>query len=65
MKGDDIETVLVQWFSPSDELPDLAFEGDRHIIERYFERPFEDAPIDPRYVGPVASGGVVPPGPLA
>lgn len=47
--GDDID--LVEWFSPEDSLPELAFEADGHIIGRYFAAPFEGAPVDPRYAG--------------
>ncbi len=56
-KGDDHETDPVRWFSPADELPDLAFEGDRHIIQRYFERPFDGAPVDPRFARHGPRGG--------
>jgi len=45
--GDDIE--IVEWYSPDDPLPDLAFEGDGHIIGRYFSKPFSGAPVDPRF----------------
>jgi 8-oxo-dGTP diphosphatase len=45
--GDDID--LVRWFSSGEELPELAFEADRHIIERYFATRLEGAPVDPEY----------------
>jgi 8-oxo-dGTP diphosphatase len=48
-QGDGVETDAARWFSSSDPLPELAFEGDRHIIERYFAQPFTGAPVDPRY----------------
>jgi ADP-ribose pyrophosphatase YjhB (NUDIX family) len=45
---DGREIDEVGWFSAT-ELPDLAFEAERHIIERYFAAPFAGAPVDPRY----------------
>jgi ADP-ribose pyrophosphatase YjhB (NUDIX family) len=42
--GDDIE--LVRWCSAADELPDMAFEADRHIIARYFATRLTGAPVD-------------------
>lgn len=47
--GDDID--LVEWFSPEDSLPELAFEADGHIIGRYFAEPFAGAPVDPGFAG--------------
>ena len=43
--GDDID--LVRWHTPSDDLPEMAFESDRHIIERYFATSLGGAPVDP------------------
>ena len=43
--GDDAD--LVRWFSVGEELPDLAFEADRHIIERYFATRLPGAPVQP------------------
>ncbi len=43
----DIEHA--QWFSYSGGLPELAFEADRHIIERYFATRLAGAPVDPAY----------------
>jgi 8-oxo-dGTP diphosphatase len=45
--GDDVDRV--GWVSPTDELPQLAFEADRHIIERYFVTRMAGAPVDARY----------------
>jgi ADP-ribose pyrophosphatase YjhB (NUDIX family) len=56
--GDDID--LVEWFRPGDELPELAFEADGHIIQRYFEAPYMGAPIDPRYSGAQATASELP-----
>jgi ADP-ribose pyrophosphatase YjhB (NUDIX family) len=47
-KGDNIETDAARWFSKHEALPDLAFPGQKHIIERYFEAPFTGAPVDLR-----------------
>jgi ADP-ribose pyrophosphatase YjhB (NUDIX family) len=48
-QGDGLETDAARWFSVAEPLPDMAFEGDRHIIERYFEAPFAGIPVDLRY----------------
>lgn len=48
--GDDI--VELGWFPASKPLPDMAFEADRHIIERYFSTGLTGAPVDPRYSHP-------------
>jgi 8-oxo-dGTP diphosphatase len=50
--GDGVETDAARWFSALEPLPELAFPGDRHIIERYFAAPFRGAPVDPRYARP-------------
>lgn len=42
--GDDADAV--DWFDPSD-LPDLAFEADEHIIERYFGNTELGVPVQP------------------
>ena len=52
--GDDID--LARWFRAGDSLPELAFEADRHIIERYFATRIAGAPVDPVYGG----GAVTP-----
>lgn len=44
--GDDIE--LVRWFSAEDELPEMAFEADPHIIRRYFATRLPGAPVQKR-----------------
>lgn len=41
--GDDID--LVRWFSSDEALPQMAFEADAHIIQRYFASEFEGAPV--------------------
>ncbi|WP_089934039.1 hypothetical protein [Candidatus Entotheonella palauensis] len=45
--GDDID--LVKWFRFDDDLPELAFEGDRHLIERYYQTRLEGVTVDPDY----------------
>jgi 8-oxo-dGTP diphosphatase len=45
--GDDIE--LVRWCSAAEELPDMAFEADRHIIARHFATRLAGAPVDAAY----------------
>ena len=45
--GDDIDTV--EWFLLAGPLPEIAFEADRHIIERYSETRLQGAPVDPDY----------------
>jgi 8-oxo-dGTP pyrophosphatase MutT (NUDIX family) len=43
LPGDDIDRV--EWFDPASPLPPMAFEGDSHIIERYFAAPFAGSPV--------------------
>jgi NADH pyrophosphatase NudC (nudix superfamily) len=45
--GDDI--IELGWFPSAEKLPDMAFEADRHIIERYFSTGLTGVPVDPRY----------------
>jgi 8-oxo-dGTP diphosphatase len=45
--GDDIEAV--EWFSLAGPLPEMAFEADRHIIERYHRTRLKGAPVDPEF----------------
>ena len=45
--GDDLETVA--WFPLAGPLPEMAFEADAHICERYYRTQLEGAPVDPRY----------------
>lgn len=42
--GDDVD--LARWFAYGEELPDLAFESDGHIIERYFSTRVPGAPVE-------------------
>jgi NADH pyrophosphatase NudC (nudix superfamily) len=61
--GGNAESQDVAWFTMAD-LPDLAFEGDRHIIERYFETRNPGVPIDldsSRHDAPGATGVRKPP----
>ena len=45
--GDDLETL--EWVPLSGPLPEMAFEADEHIIERYRKTKLEGLPVDPRY----------------
>jgi ADP-ribose pyrophosphatase YjhB (NUDIX family) len=45
--GDDLDAV--QWFPLSGPLPEMAFEADAHICERYYRTRLAGAPVDPRY----------------
>jgi ADP-ribose pyrophosphatase YjhB (NUDIX family) len=45
--GDDLEAV--QWYPLSGPLPEMAFEADAHICERYYRTQLEGAPVDPGY----------------
>jgi ADP-ribose pyrophosphatase YjhB (NUDIX family) len=46
--GDDLETL--EWFPLSGPLPEMAFEADEHIIERYHKTKLEEGlPVDPDY----------------
>jgi len=45
--GDDLEAV--EWFPLSGPLPEMAFEADAHICERYYSTHLEGAPVDPGY----------------
>ena len=45
--GDDL--VELAWYPLSGPYPELAFEADRHIIERYAEGGIAGAPVDPAY----------------
>jgi len=48
--GDDLEELA--WFPLTGPFPDLAFEADRHIIDRYRETTLEGVPVDPQYAKP-------------
>jgi ADP-ribose pyrophosphatase YjhB (NUDIX family) len=43
--GDDLEAV--QWFPLAGPLPEMAFEADAHICERYYHTRLQGAPVDP------------------
>jgi ADP-ribose pyrophosphatase YjhB (NUDIX family) len=49
------ESQDAAWFRP-DDLPDLAFEADRHIIERYFATRLAGVPVDLDYARHDAPG---------
>jgi 8-oxo-dGTP diphosphatase len=45
--GDDI--VELKWFSKNDALPEMAFEADRHVIEKYWNTDLRGLSVDPGY----------------
>jgi len=45
--ADDLEAV--EWFPLAGPLPEMAFEADAHICERYHRTRLNGAPVDPRY----------------
>ena len=45
--GDDMEEL--SWFSISGPLPDMAFEADKEIINRYCKTKIKGIPVDPDY----------------
>ena len=57
-RPDNHETTDAGWFRPN-SLPELAFEADAHIIERYFATRVVGAPVDPNYVR-LAQPGAAP-----
>lgn len=48
--ADDLEAVA--WFPLCGPLPEMAFEADTHICERYYRTQLEGAPVDPGYAVP-------------
>jgi 8-oxo-dGTP diphosphatase len=48
--GDDLEQLA--WYPLTGPFPEMAFEADRHIIERYWRTALEGAPVDPDYASP-------------
>ena len=48
--GDDI--VELGWFPLAGPLPEMAFEADRHIIERFWKTDLKGLPVDPTYARP-------------
>jgi ADP-ribose pyrophosphatase YjhB (NUDIX family) len=45
--GDDAEEL--KWHPFAEPLPEMAFEADRHIVERFAVAKFMGAPVDPRF----------------
>ena len=45
--GDDI--VELMWLSKGERFPPMAFEADRHIIERYWNPDIQSIPVDSSY----------------
>jgi NADH pyrophosphatase NudC (nudix superfamily) len=42
----DDENESVAWFSKGDDLPEMAFEADKHIIRRYFQDMSLGVPVE-------------------
>jgi 8-oxo-dGTP diphosphatase len=53
--GDDLAET--HWFALGGPLPEMAFPGDRHIIERYRATRLQGAPVDPRFAGSAPARG--------
>jgi ADP-ribose pyrophosphatase YjhB (NUDIX family) len=45
--GDDLQTL--EWVPLLGPLPEMAFEADAHIIERYGRTRLKGAPVDPDF----------------
>lgn len=45
--GDDI--VELKWFSKNEALPEMAFEADRHVVEKYWSTDLIGLSVDPGY----------------
>jgi 8-oxo-dGTP diphosphatase len=45
--GDDLDELA--WFPLDGPFPELAFEADHHIMERYLKTDLAGAPVDPHY----------------
>jgi len=45
--ADDLEALA--WFPLAGPLPEMAFEADQHIIERYWSTKLQGAPVDPDF----------------
>jgi len=48
--GDDLDEVA--WFPLTGPLPEIAFDADQHIIERYHQTRLDGAPVDPLFASP-------------
>ena len=48
--GDDFAELA--WYTYPEPLPEMAFEADVHIIQRYFRCRITGAPVDARYAHP-------------
>jgi len=49
LRNTDGEMTELKWFSSKENLPEMAFEADIHIIKRYFADRTAGAPVDARY----------------
>jgi 8-oxo-dGTP diphosphatase len=45
--GDDLEAVA--WFSPSDALPEMAFQEDVDVLEAFWSGQLAQLPVDPEF----------------
>lgn len=45
--GDDL--VALAWFHKNTDMPDMTFEADEYIINKYFENALTRIPIDPHF----------------
>jgi ADP-ribose pyrophosphatase YjhB (NUDIX family) len=45
--GDDLEELA--WYPFEGPFPEMAFDADRHIIERFWRTSLEGVPVDPRF----------------
>ena len=45
--GDDM--VRLEWFPLSGPFPPMAFEADKHIIDRYYKTGIPGTPVDSRF----------------
>ncbi len=48
--GDDLDAL--RWMAPGEALPEMAFQADRHIIERWRHTGLAGAPVEARYARP-------------
>jgi ADP-ribose pyrophosphatase YjhB (NUDIX family) len=48
--GDDVDAL--RWVPLAGPLPEMAFEADTHIIQRYAATRLAGAPVDPRFAAP-------------
>jgi len=59
LPGDDL--VALDWFPVTGPFPEMAFEADLNIIERYFHTNLKGIPVDSCYARPGATDSESPP----